>query len=406
MKTSATIAAGLGMVVLAAAAPGTDGPAVGVEDLPGDWCLTMQHWQMKGGGQHGGIAGGCPTEGSCDIPGVRDGYTVDEEQLFTTIQVFLHVFREDDGSNPAASVSDVALQMLAMNADFAPHKIRFEYSWQYVDDSTYRVLGFDVDGMKQAYAIDPQNQCNIYVTGFGGGVGTFPWGGNALSNTGGLVVGEDYFGVDFFDTFHVISHEMGHNLGLWHTHHGVNEVDQCSACYETPDGVDGDTVGDFCSDTPPRPSDFGLCANPGGNDPCSGVPWGDTQPENYMSYGSGDGAECWTLFTEQQAARMHCWIDDVLSSWIPCGNEQDCNGNLISDDCDIAEGTSLDANGNGIPDECETVPQDINMDGSVDIEDLLALLAAWGPCTDCPADFDGSGSVDIGDLLSLLAAWT
>jgi hypothetical protein len=31
----------------------------------------------------------------------------------------------------------------------------------------------------------------------------------------------------------------------------------------------------------------------------------------------------------------------------------DCNGNGVPDDCDIADGTSEDANGNAIPDECE-----------------------------------------------------
>jgi hypothetical protein len=33
----------------------------------------------------------------------------------------------------------------------------------------------------------------------------------------------------------------------------------------------------------------------------------------------------------------------------------DCNGNGVSDQCDLASGTSLDANGNDIPDECEVL---------------------------------------------------
>lgn len=36
----------------------------------------------------------------------------------------------------------------------------------------------------------------------------------------------------------------------------------------------------------------------------------------------------------------------------------DCNGNLIPDDCDIATGVLHDANSNGIPDECDTGDQD------------------------------------------------
>jgi choice-of-anchor B domain-containing protein len=60
--------------------------------------------------------------------------------------------------------------------------------------------------------------------------------------------------------------------------------------------------------------------------------------------------------------------------------------------------------------ECEeTIPGDLDGDGSVGISDLLMLLAAWGPCPDppdpCPGDLDGDGSVGIGDLLILLANW-
>jgi hypothetical protein len=50
-------------------------------------------------------------------------------------------------------------------------------------------------------------------------------------------------------------------------------------------------------------------------------------------------------------------------------------------------------------------PADINGDTVVGIGDLLALLAAWGPCPGCPEDIDGDDFVGISDLLALLAAW-
>jgi hypothetical protein len=56
------------------------------------------------------------------------------------------------------------------------------------------------------------------------------------------------------------------------------------------------------------------------------------------------------------------------------------------------------------------VPGDVDGDGVVGISDLLALLAAWGPCPNppaaCPADIDANGEVGISDLLSLLANWS
>ncbi len=68
-----------------------------------------------------------------------------------------------------------------------------------------------------------------------------------------------------------------------------------------------------------------------------------------------------------------------------------------------------DSNGNLVPDACETTPGDVDGDGDVDINDLLDLLAAWGPCPSppapCPADIDDNGSVGITDLLTLLANW-
>jgi len=48
---------------------------------------------------------------------------------------------------------------------------------------------------------------------------------------------------------------------------------------------------------------------------------------------------------------------------------------------------------------------DIDGDGDVDVFDLLALLAAWGPCEDCPEDIDGNGVVNTADLLILLGNW-
>jgi len=53
--------------------------------------------------------------------------------------------------------------------------------------------------------------------------------------------------------------------------------------------------------------------------------------------------------------------------------------------------------------------EDLTGDGEVNLADLLALLAAWGPCPGggqpCDEDLDGSGTVDLADLLALLAAW-
>ena len=52
--------------------------------------------------------------------------------------------------------------------------------------------------------------------------------------------------------------------------------------------------------------------------------------------------------------------------------------------------------------ECEG---DINADGVVNVNDLMAIIAAWGPCTGCDADVNVDGVVNVNDLMAIIAAW-
>lgn len=48
---------------------------------------------------------------------------------------------------------------------------------------------------------------------------------------------------------------------------------------------------------------------------------------------------------------------------------------------------------------------DVNNDGFVNVDDLLAVIGAWGPCGACPEDIDGDGVVDVSDLLAVINNW-
>jgi hypothetical protein len=49
---------------------------------------------------------------------------------------------------------------------------------------------------------------------------------------------------------------------------------------------------------------------------------------------------------------------------------------------------------------------DVNQDGVVNIQDLLAVIASWGTCpATCPADIDHNGVVNIQDLLAVISNW-
>ncbi|MCH7572678.1 MAG: hypothetical protein IH891_07165, partial [Planctomycetes bacterium] len=64
-----------------------------------------------------------------------------------------------------------------------------------------------------------------------------------------------------------------------------------------------------------------------------------------------------------------------------------------------------DVNNNQIPDSCELANGDSNLDGMINVTDLLSLLAAWGVCGGCAEDTDGDGLVNATDLLTLLGNW-
>lgn len=85
----------------------------------------------------------------------------------------------------------------------------------------------------------------------------------------------------------------------------------------------------------------------------------------------------------------------------------DCNGNGMSDACDLISGVLTDANGDDVPDEC-TNNADLDHDGNVGLADLAIVLSAFGNCAGDAAynnfaDFNSDGCDDLQDLALLLS---
>jgi len=228
-------------------------------------------------------------------------------------------------------------QIQQINQDFNGTNVSFFYddsSLQFVVDPTYAEIAAysntnqlwytQLLALKNKYASRPSEYLNIFVTGQKSGsagtllgIGTFPWDPESVLNTGGLWVNAVYFGPGE----KTASHEIGHNIGLWHTFHGDSEVRCNDACYEVVhqdscDDCPSNEVGDFCADTPAQPMNY-YCSYPTGSD-CRGnryTLYGNNPAliNNFMAYTPDN---CYTSFTNQQSMRASCWVCDKLSKWV------------------------------------------------------------------------------------------
>ncbi|MCH2154340.1 MAG: hypothetical protein MK089_13455, partial [Phycisphaerales bacterium] len=134
-----------------------------------------------------------------------------------------------------------------------------------------------------------------------------------------------------------------------------------------------------------------LLGNTSGFLQCFGTTAGPDDPCTVHDH-DGDG-----VVDEQDLDVLPLAWDDI---------ETDCNGNGQWDVRDLALGVSQDLDGNGVPDECVTCPGDLDIDGDVDVNDILRLISdEWGCQGVCPGDLDGSGLVDAVDVLLLIAFW-
>jgi PKD repeat protein len=280
-----------------------------------NWCGTQKRFELdmreRGIDPAAAAVYTCPGYGLCDTPEIRDAWTPNESTQIAYIRLAIHSRANSDGSSPFTSEVEARNAVDHLNQLFLPSRIQFDFIFDQVNSTEWRLLGEDeIDAMKNASAKDPAHWLNVWVGNveFAYSFGTFPFSSNALEATGGVVLGHFHWGGNFSS----FAHEIGHCLGLWHTFHGVNEVTACSACYESVDAPQRDLLGDLCSDTPPSPVWY-VCDNAAGSDSCSGLAWGETQPENLMGY---TPSSCRSLFTPQQQARMQCWTDAVLSGWI------------------------------------------------------------------------------------------
>lgn len=105
---------------------------------------------------------------------------------------------------------------------------------------------------------------------------------------------------------HVLSHEVGHVLFLWHTHHGTGEnTSDPNECPELVDGSNSAYCGDYITDTPTDPNmaynvDLATCDWQGSGLDANGDPY-DPDEHNIMSYTQ---PKCMKYLTSGQSVRI------------------------------------------------------------------------------------------------------
>lgn len=281
------------------------------------------------------LQSGCLAEGPCDDPTVRN----EADTSMLIFNLIFNIFCSSEGQCPDgvdetlvnSAVETLRNRYNPYNLDFLILSINFWF------DDTYFCLPpysndpewlFALLQMKETYAQNPSKAVNVFVScqdqGTMGtllGIGTFPWDEEALSPTGGLWLNSitiSEAGQEDGDT--TLEHELGHNFGLWHTFHGVSEVQNCQdPCYEEVHEINEeefDLVGDFCADTLSTPLNY-YCYGPDGTD-CFGNDWGPTSYNNIMGY-SYIPVACATGLTDSQVYRSHCWICSAISSQLAEG---------------------------------------------------------------------------------------
>jgi cysteine-rich repeat protein len=178
------------------------------------------------------------------------------------------------------------------------------------DPTSPNVAWLDKNTLQDKVNLKNDNQLNVLFFGFTNptaGQASMPWSvpGGPLSIRGGAIIDLRQIGGKMFRT---LPHELGHSLGLYHTFEDWFGCDD--PCFEFTASFG---KGDLVEDTPP---DYKNGCSPPKAGKCGKKRWSPAPLlTNMMSYHAG----CTDLkdqkFTKGQFARMHCYLDLMMSPW-------------------------------------------------------------------------------------------
>lgn len=225
------------------------------------------------------------------------------------MHVFVHIVRSSSGSGLGSDIVNPIISKL--NSDYANTEIQFlPDGYDFINNDAFNnQLNTDAQYASLYNTNLHTDAINIYVLGISTNT-MDEYGRTALGRANSIPSISYWIHGSVYNTS-VVSHEMGHCLGLYHTFHGtVTESGDPQQCKELVDGSNGVTCGDYIFDTPADPNIWNGCTYAGGN---SVVDKNNQSyhpdPSDYMTYAD---YTCWSRFTLLQIQRMKDFIANTV----------------------------------------------------------------------------------------------
>jgi hypothetical protein len=225
------------------------------------------------------------------------------------LKIYFHVIRRSNGTGGQTSES-VNEAFSVLNQDFNPQNISFNWDNQidYIDNDSY--YSFPTTAIFSVN--NHQDGIDIYLFDDSSSAGGRA---NGVGQSSEFWVSGSYWKTpnNSLTKSHVISHEMGHVLYLWHTHHGTyNEGGNDNPCPELVNGSNSATCGDYVTDTPADPHlqfnvNQSTCEWNSSATDANGNSYNPDE-KNVMSY---TDINCMEYFTPKQGERMRNAINTL-----------------------------------------------------------------------------------------------
>ena len=258
------------------------------------------------------------------------------------LNVFIHIVRSSSGYGLGAEISPSIVSQL--NSGFASAGIQFRLQDTDFIDNDFYYDGMNDEKAERLFAVNAHSDAiDIYVLGEST---VWEYAGLAKSVLSKSFIVQG----NYYNNTVILAHEMGHCLGLYHTHHGtVKEKGDAIQCPELADGSNSTTCGDYVSDTPADPNKWSGCSYIGPTFDISKHRY-TPDPSNYMSYADG----CRTRFSSGQIRKMKEFIEttsllqQVVFRYEIAGPTVVCNQGMYTIP-DLSDGVSVQwstSNGN------------------------------------------------------------